>query len=227
MARVISFKGKIYAVDNHIWKLDDGYNWKKIQEINRVHSADTHLLEINERLFAIDTYLNTIFQIDTDKKEIKKIDSFFNKNTGSVGFSFDEKIFISGGEINKIWYSKDGNKWNRFYTNSVNSLNNPFMNRLWPCLVKDDNGSLFLFGGYNHISRENMGDLWFTKDMKEWKLLSNKLIPLHAPMCVYDQHNHEIIVAGGKGFKKNNDKAHYSNLVFSIKIKKILNRNLN
>ena len=106
-------------------------------------------------------------------------------------------------------------------------MNFPWMPRMWPCVVVDEENVTWLVGGYNPDSNTNLKDVWFSKDMINWDLLTEPatgeepgaLTFRHAPACLYQKDSRSILIAGGKGgANPDNDSASTMNDVLVFKL---------
>ena len=216
MSKIISFKDKLWALGTHLWHSYDGAVFYKVKELNRSFSGDTWLVEFDGDLLAIDTSQNSVWNISRDEPSSHLIHPQFVEKSGGSAFVHNGEIFIVGGSNNQLWTSKDGTNWSRSLETSGFSV---FANRWWPCVTTDPLGRIWVVGGYDPVSGNNLGDVWYTDDLITWHLYAEDLINLHASACAFDEKNLQIVIVGGKGgVDARNDRGAVTNHVIGLPV---------
>ena len=245
---IIESQGFLWAVSDTVWKSKDAKSWQKVSDSGPVPKTLTgigvaghpHIFQIHNYFVFISTLLGTVWKSDNlmEWQQWASI-SDFTPRCGSVSFKVKDTIYIAGGSragasgchydspANDAWYSLDGKSWKIVKPASGTSMNFPWMPRMWPCVVVDEENVTWLVGGYNPDSNTNLKDVWFSKDMINWDLLTEPatgeepgaLTFRHAPACLYQKDSRSILIAGGKGgANPDNDSASTMNDVLVFKL---------
>ena len=163
----------------------------------------------------------------------------FTPRCGARSFTLLGKIWVTGGGAcdysavyNDIWSSPDGVNWTQSATPAQ------WSGRLWPCVVSDGNGIIWLVGGYAPTDWNNDGDgptrryganhadVWYTRNGTDWRQLKadagsglpddGVLEPRHAPTCYMTgtaPTNTLVVIAGTGGPDPNDGKANPLNSI--------------
>lgn len=243
---IVESQGFIWAVSDTILKSNDGKSWEKVSDSGPVPKSltgvgaagHTHIFKIKNYFVFISTSLEDVWKSDNliDWEYLASI-SNFTPRCGAAVFKFKDAIYIAGGSAagasgcdyntptNDIWYSLDGNTWKDVKTRSGNTINFPWLPRMWPCVVVDEENVIWLVAGYRPDSNTNLNDIWFSNDMVNWDILAeptsgenlSALTFRHAPACLYRENSRNILIAGGKGgVNADNDNASTMNDVLRV-----------
>ncbi len=127
----------------------------------------------------------------------------------------DDKIWIIGGGITEyvpfkayrdVWVSADGIHWEEVTDNA------PWPARIWSNCVVYRN-QIFLLGGFRSQPKwENLGDVWYSKDGKNWQ-------ELKTPVSWEPRHEHSSYVFNDRLWVVGGNKWPLLNDVWSLDIK--------
>ena len=245
---VIESQGFIWAISDTIWRSKYGKSWEKASNSGPVSKSLTgvgaaghpRIFQIKNYYVFISTLLGEVWKSDNliDWQYLASI-SNFTPRCGAALFKVKDAIYIAGGSAagasgcdyntatNDVWYSLDGSTWKNIKTSSGKTIKFPWMPRMWPCVVVDEENVAWLVAGYSPVSNSNLNDIWFSNDMVNWDLLTEPrtdeepgaLTFRHAPACLYRKDSRSILIVGGKGgITADNDSASTMNDVLQVKL---------
>ena len=233
-ARFSSFNNLFWLIDTDFaWTSLDGLSWSKQATIPHNSSSELFNINLNNKSYWINPRNNIVWDISSNNliSFSRLIDVNFTPGYGSIVYKNKDYIYIaaginSSGKFNNfIWRSNDGITWNKLVDENNKDITLPFKNLAWPCIVNDQEGNIWIVGGYDIEKNINLNNIWFSIDGINWseaKARENirsdsKLIPKHASTCIYDESNKRIIsIAGKGGIDPDNDNASVTNNIFEI-----------
>ncbi len=230
-ARFSFYDSFYWLIDESTWYSRYGILWNKYAGMDGdVKEGGVDLFNVNFQgvRYSIDPANNLIWNNNPNFKrsENRQININFRTGRGAVVYSQGAYLYIAGGvhdnygldsngkkillnqEFNNfIWRSLDGVIWKRIVDKNGQDAHLPWVNIEWPCAVNDNDGRVWLVGGYDFIQNKNVSDVWYTADGINWIKYEDAIVggtvsalfPRHATSCVFDEVNKRIISVAGKG----------------------------
>ena len=249
-ARFSFYDSFYWLIDESRWYSRDGIIWNKYAGMDGDVKSAADLFNVNfqGKLYSIDPANNLIWNNSPNFKRSvnRQININFRTGHGAVVYSQGSFLYIAGGVHNNygldsngkrillnqefnnfIWRSRDGVIWKKIVDKKGQNAQLPWLNIEWPCVVNDNDGRVWLIGGYDFIQKKNVSDVWYTADGISWVKYEDAiadgdvsaLFPRHATACVFDEVNRRIIsIAGKGGLNPDNDKAFVTKDIIAIPI---------
>jgi hypothetical protein len=236
-ARFSYYDSLYWLIDKYVWHSYDGIVWHQHSKSyldETKGSPDLFNIIHKDVQYSIDPSVNLIWDTRANFKISKKrqINANFLSANGAAVYSLGNHLYIAGGKNKKdfnnvVWRSLDGKNWKRVVDRDKKNIQLPWVNIIWPCVVEDNKGRVYLIGGYNIKNNKNSSDIWYTSDGINWvryedvnaKDAVSVLFPRHATACVFDEINSRIISIGGKGgINPDNDTSFVTKEIIGIPI---------
>ncbi len=215
---IVVWKGRLWALGSSTWSSADGRSWQSVKAADgtvalapdwETATDDSRALVIGSYLYYIQSQTGVVLRTSDPSTGnwdyLGNIPNYTNR-CGAAVYASQGTIFVAGGGscdytalYDDVFSSTDGIHWVQ------GKREGSWSNRMWPCVTPDDNGTLWLAGGYAPVYLNstdgtvapgyavNFADVWYSKDGMNWKqykadfgsgLADDKQFePRHAPTC--------------------------------------------
>lgn len=215
---IVVWNGKLWALGSSTWSSADGRNWQSVKAADgtvalapdwETATDDSRALVINSYIYYIQSQTGVVLRTSdpsTGNWDYLGNIPNYTSRCGAAVYAAQGTIYVAGGGscdytalYDDIYSSTDGIHWVQA------KRQGSWSNRMWPCVTPDDNGTLWLVGGYAPVYLNatdgtlapgyavNFADVWYSKDGMNWKqykadfgsgLADDKWFePRHAPTC--------------------------------------------
>jgi hypothetical protein len=182
-ASICPVNGWIYVYDGTMRRTQDGVTFETVSTTGTspIFEPEAPMVELGGKLHIINSGSIATFDPASATFSITSHPSLACKGQGR--FLFKGRIFILGGakqganvpaehpsgypnmtSLNEVWSTdnpEDCNSW-------VKHEGTPWLHRMWPGVVSHA-GYLYVCGGYNNFTANNMNDTWRSPDGDVWE----------------------------------------------------------
>jgi hypothetical protein len=209
-AAVCPFGEWLYFYDGIMHRTKDGTTFETLTTSgNQAFEPEAPMVELGGKLHIIQAGFIATFDPATLEFTKNPHPSLASRGAGRL--LFNGRIFIMGGaklgantppenaaaypdmtSLNEVWSTdnpEDSNSW-------VKHEGTPWLQRMWPGVVVHAD-HIYVCGGYNNLSAENMNDTWRSPDGDVWeKVVCTADYPArHAP-AMFSRNGRLLMVTG-------------------------------
>jgi uncharacterized repeat protein (TIGR01451 family) len=177
------FDGKLWAVGGSVWSSEDGVNWTQVLDFDsRPFPWANNAVAFDGKLWALGDGPEVWSSTDGANWICATRNAPYGNRAAPAVTVFDGKMWLMGGSTpapgkgysdpnglgypdidmnNDVWSSTDGVNWTRVTAHA------PWTGRMW-FETQSYAGRLWIVGGYDNDSYQNLGDTWYSTDGVNW-----------------------------------------------------------
>jgi uncharacterized repeat protein (TIGR01451 family) len=218
-ARLAVYDGKLWAISVDVWSSEDGVNWVQVLPISPFRYWSEVAVH-DGKLWVLGNGPEVWSSTDGANWTLVTANAPYGDRNNPAVTEFDGKLWLMGGSTpapgkgfsdpdglgyldldmhNDVWSSTDGATW------TLVTADAPWRPRMW-FSAKPYAGRLWIMGGYDNDTYENLGDTWYTTDGVNWRQLIQpdpSWSPRHFPATWI--FNGNLWMAAGNAFPFQND----------------------
>jgi hypothetical protein len=205
LARIVPFRGELWAVAKSVWHSRDGAQWKRAVRHVPFTRYDSGLVAFRDQLLLFD---DRAVWTSANGRRWRRLAGlpFAPRSTYSVAV-FRDRLWAVGGfansktptgelhrpnirTFNDVWSSPDGVTWSRVLESA------PWPRRMWQSSVVHDD-ALYIIGGMNNTSDRFIEDVWMTRDGDRWvEVKTNGMYPPRHSATAISFGAHILLIGG-------------------------------